>query len=628
MTQPNGISKAMKKPYMGVNMSKRLLICATWVLLAFSGQAHAQQRGYAINLLEVSERGSEWFSADSLDLRGHVRPAIGIVGEWAYRPLTARNSGDDRVLSIIRNQFVMHAGASLVLVDRLRLGLDIPVQAFVDGRAATIGSATVAPPRDEASLGDIRLAADVRLFGEYGEVITGAIGVRVSLPTGNQDTYAGDGQVRISPQFLLAGEYDAFVWAARLGVTIRPNDERFANTYVDSNLSYSLAAGIRAVDRRLVVGPELFAHTSLTHDQFFKKRTTPTELMLGAHYLVSDGVRLGAGFGFGLTSGYGAPQHRGLLSLEWAPGIAGPALPALDRDADGVGDCNDACSFAAGPASSDPAQNGCPPPAADRDHDSVLDRDDACPDQAGVASSDPHTNGCPPPPPAPPDRDHDGILDAEDACPDEAGNPNTDRARNGCPAPKDSDGDGVLDTIDACPNDAGLPDADPKRNGCPKAYLLGNQIKILDQVKFKTNSAEIVAGHESEDVLLAVLAVFNAHSEIKLVQIEGHTDNTGGANRNRELSKNRAESVRVWLIKKGIDPTRLTATGFGPDRPLDSNETELGRKNNRRVEFQVPESPVVATPAAATPVVITPAPATPGVVTPGTPVLVAPAPKR
>lgn len=612
------------KSYMGVHGSNALWVLTAILLFAVtstSGRAHAQ-RGYAINLLEVSERGSEWFSADSLDFRGHVRPAVGLVGEWAYRPLTARNSDDDRVLSIVRNQFVMHAGASLVLLDRLRLGLDIPIQAFVDGRAATLGTQTIPSPGDEASLGDIRLAADVRLFGQYGGVITGALGLRVSLPTGDRDTYAGDGQARITPQFQLAGELGHFVWAGRLGVTIRTNDERFANVYVDSHLSYSLAAGIRALNRRLVIGPELFARTSLTNDQFFKRRSTPTELMLGAHYTVADGLRLGAGFGFGVTSGYGAPQHRGLLSIEWTPVIAAPKAPPPDRDGDGVGDCNDACSFAAGLSSSDPAQNGCPPPPADRDHDSVLDKDDACPDQAGVSSSDPQQNGCPPPPP---DRDRDGILDAEDACPDEAGEPNADRARNGCPAPKDADGDGVLDTVDACPNDAGLADADPKRNGCPKAYLIGNQIKILDQVKFKINSAEIVAGQESEDVLLAVLAVLNAHPEVKLVQIEGHTDNTGGAKRNRELSKSRAESVRSWLVKKGVDPSRLTAAGFGPDRPIDSNETELGRRNNRRVEFQVAASStpstavVVPATTTTTPMVVVPADATPVEIVPATP---------
>jgi len=532
---------------------------AAAITLLACNSARAQQRGYNLNVLELSERGSEWFASDSLDLRGHVRPAIGVVADWAYRPLTARNSVNDRVLSVVRNQFVLHAGASLVLLDRLRLAIDIPIQPLVDGRAATVGGVSVEPPSERGNVGDIRLGADVRLFGVHGDPITGAVGLQVSLPTGDRDAYAGDGQGRISARFQLAGEIDAFVYAARIGVNIRPLEQRFADIYVDTNLSYSIAAGIRAVRRRLVIGPELFAHTSLTHDQFFKRRTTPTELMLGLHYMVVDGLRLGAGFGFGLISAYGSPQHRGLLSVEWTPAVQAALPPPPDRDADGVDDCRDACGFQPGPASSDPAHNGCPAAPADRDHDSVLDPVDACPDEAGVASADP--------------------------------------AKNGCPLPQDADGDGLLDATDACPNDAGAANSDPKRNGCPMAFIRDNQIKILDQVKFKTSSAEILPGHESEDVLLAVHAVLTQHAEIKSVQIEGHTDSTGGANHNRELSKQRANSVRKWLIVHGIDPLRLTTAGFGPDRPIDSNSTDEGRRNNRRVEFLI-AAPPAAIPAA------------------------------
>jgi len=562
------------------------IFCAAAITLLACNSARAQQRGYSLNVLEISERGSEWFASDSLDLRGHVRPAIGVVADWAYRPLTARNSGNDRVLSIVRNQFVLHAGASLVLLDRLRLAVNIPIQPLVDGRAATVGGVSVEPPGDGGSIGDIRLGADVRLFGVHGDPITGAVGLQVSLPSGDRDTYSGDGQARISPRFLLAGELDAFVYAARVSVNIRPEEQRFADIYVDTNVSYSISAGIRAVQRRLVIGPELFGHTSLTHDQFFKRRTTPTELMLGLHYLVVDGLRLGAGFGFGLIPAYGSPQHRGLLSVEWTPAVHAALPPPPDRDADGIDDCRDACGFQPGPASSDPVQNGCPAPPADRDHDSVLDPVDACPDDPGIASADPAKNGCAAPPP-PPDRDHDSILDANDMCPDEPGVASSDPAKHGCPAPKDSDGDGVLDISDACPNDAGPASSDSTRNGCPKAFIRDNQIKILDQVKFKTSSAEILPGQESEDVLLAVLAVLTHHPEIKAVQIEGHTDSSGGVNHNRELSKQRAQSVRKWLVEHGIDPLRLTAAGFGPDRPIDSNSTDEGRRNNRRVEFAI-----------------------------------------
>ena len=80
------------------------------------------------------------------------------------------------------------------------------------------------------------------------------------------------------------------------------------------------------------------------------------------------------------------------------------------------------------------------------------------------------------------------------------------------------------------------------------------------------------------------------HPDIK-VRREDHTDNVAWAQLNRTLSKNRAASVVTWLVKHGIDPSRLRSEGFGPDRPIDDNRTYESRKNNRRVEFHILEEP-------------------------------------
>ena len=69
------------------------------------------------------------------------------------------------------------------------------------------------------------------------------------------------------------------------------------------------------------------------------------------------------------------------------------------------------------------------------------------------------------------------------------------------------------------------------------------------------------------------------------LQINGHTDNTGNAIVNRKISLERANEVRNYLIESGIEENRLFAKGFGPDKPINSNKTELGRSKNRRVEF-------------------------------------------
>ncbi len=312
----------------------------------------------------------------------------------------------------------------------------------------------------------------------------------------------------------------------------------------------------RSPVHKLVLGPELTIATVVSDSNAtFAKTTTPAEALLGGHYTFDSGWRVGAGFGFGLARGFGEPEGRVVASLEWTPPIAAAAVVVVerDRDNDGIPDAEDACPDVPGVKTGDPKTNGCPPPVEkDRDHDGILDKDDACPDVPGVATSDPKTNGCPPP-----------------------------------PKPKDSDADGIPDDKDACPNEAGPADPDPKKNGCPLAHIAadGKQIVILQQVKFAVDKADILP--ESQAILEAVQKILNDHPEIKTMRIEGHTDDKGLAAYNLGLSDRRAHSVETWLVEHGIAKSRLTAKGYGMTRPIDSNTTDEGRRNNRRVEFHI-----------------------------------------
>jgi outer membrane protein OmpA-like peptidoglycan-associated protein len=256
-----------------------------------------------------------------------------------------------------------------------------------------------------------------------------------------------------------------------------------------------------------------------------------------------------------------------------------PKAVAKDSDKDGIPDDEDACRDVAGPKTDDPKTNGCPP---DADGDGIADKDDACPDKRGPRTTDPKTNGCP----LATDADGDGVTDKEDACPSVAGIASADPKTNGCPDP-DPDKDGVLGDKDACPNEAGKPDPDPTKNGCPKAFVQGGLIKILDQVKFQTGSSAIAAGKDNDDTLQAVVNVLQKHPEIKMLSVEGHTDNKGYADQNKKLSAARAASVVDALVKKGIAKERLSSVGFGQEKPIASNDTEAGRKDNRRVEFHI-----------------------------------------
>ena len=539
--------------------------------------AAAQSTGFALSRFEPSERGSEWFALESLDLRGHLRLNAGVVADGAYRPLAIYDTNGNIRSSVVRNQLFVHPGASLVLWERLRASFSIPVVAYQDGNGGTIRGVRYEPPNTPA-IGDLRLGVDVRLFGEYGGPLTFAAGVQVQLPTGSRADFTSDGSVRVEPRLLGAGDVGPIAWAAKLGLQYRDRDERIDNSPLGTELTFAGSLGVRAAGGALVVGPEVFGSTVVTNsDAFFSTRGTPLDGILGFHYTFAEQWRIGAGGGAGLTQGFGSPEARYMASLERVAPFEAAKAPS-DRDGDGVLDGEDACPDVAGVRTSDPKTNGCPP---DRDGDGVYDFDDACPDVPGVLSSDPKKNGCPP------DRDGDGVVDAEDACPDVPGVKTSDPKTNGCPPDPDRDKDGIPNEQDACPDEAGKPSPDPKKNGCPMAFVAQGQIKILEQVKFITGSAAIQPGKDSQEVLEAVLKVLNDHPEIKRLRVEGHTDNAGAAALNKKLSQSRADSVVAWLTKRGIAKERLVATGFGMERPIADNKTAEGRRDNRRVEFHI-----------------------------------------
>jgi OOP family OmpA-OmpF porin len=562
-------------------LRRSFAVLAPLFLATLSSNALAQSApGFAINRFDPSERGSEWFALESLDLRGEARLAFGVVGDWSHKPLVLYGPDGKERQSLIEDQIFFHVGGGIILADRLRLAVNLPVAAKQSGRSAGATS-TIATPND-ASVGDLRLGADVRLFGEYGGAFTTALGVQVHVPTGTQTDYTGDGKVRVVPRLLGAGEIGPFAYALKAGVQYRALDTSFANSPLGTELVLGAAAGFHFIDKKLLIGPEVYGSTVLKDGATFKKVTSPLEALLGAHVTLDD-FRFGAGVGPGLTRGLGTPELRVVGMLEWFPAIAPPPPPPSDRDNDGIIDNDDACPDVAGVRSEDPKKNGCPPPPPDRDNDGILDAQDACPETPGIKTEDPKTNGCPPPPP---DRDKDGVSDPEDACPDQPGVRTEDPKTNGCPPPPpDRDKDGINDPEDACPDTPGPRNEDPKKNGCPEARIEAGEIKILQQVKFKTNSAEILA--ESDSVLSAVQKILAEHQEITGVRIEGHTDNRGGAAMNLNLSTKRAASVLNWLVKRGIDKSRLTSKGFGLTRPIDTNTTDEGRQNNRRVEFHI-----------------------------------------
>ena len=242
------------------------------------------------------------------------------------------------------------------------------------------------------------------------------------------------------------------------------------------------------------------------------------------------------------------PQVAGLKEFNGCP----------DTDGDGIPDKEDACPQEKGLKEF----NGCP----DTDGDGIPDKEDDCPEVAGLKEF----NGCP-------DTDKDGVADKDDKCPEVAG----PVENQGCPWP-DTDGDGVLDKDDLCPNEAG-----PASNkGCPEPN--DDDQKRLNQyaktILFDTGKASIK--FESAEVLNQIINVLKKFPNSRF-SIEGHTDSVGKRAKNIELSQNRADAVKIYLIQGGIDAGRLESKGYGPDKPIASNKNKKGRELNRRVEINL-----------------------------------------
>ncbi len=149
----------------------------------------------------------------------------------------------------------------------------------------------------------------------------------------------------------------------------------------------------------------------------------------------------------------------------------------------------------------------------------------------------------------------------------------------GCPIP-DTDGDGVNDEEDKCVTIPG-----PRENfGCP---VISEEVKkkvnmAANKILFVTGSAKLQT--KSFKGLNEVAQILKDNPGMSL-NIDGHTDNVGSDEKNQVLSDNRANSVKAYLVSKGVEESRISAQGYGETKPIADNKTAAGRQKNRRSEL-------------------------------------------
>ncbi|MCA9675042.1 MAG: OmpA family protein [Kofleriaceae bacterium] len=312
-------------------------------------------------------------------------------------------------------------------------------------------------------------------------------------------------------------------------------------------------------------------------------RCAPVELAMAESHNDFAKQELSEGNYYQAKRELGVAETNARLAIERSPkDVCNPAdepepTPEGPKDTDGDGytDDVDECPRKAEDFDGFQDQDGCP--EDDNDADGIADKIDDCPlepeDRDGFEDAD----GCPDP-----DNDKDGIADKIDQCPDQAEDADGFEDDDGCPD-CDDDGDGVPECpepLDKCPGEKG-----DGPDGCPQYQLVvvtETKIELKQTVYFDTDKTKIKK--VSFPLLDDVARALADHPNIS-VRIEGHTDSQGSNKHNLKLSQGRAESVRKYLIEKGIDGGRMEAKGFGEDVPIADNRTKEGRAQNRRVEF-------------------------------------------
>ncbi|HCP46525.1 MAG TPA: hypothetical protein DIU15_10800 [Deltaproteobacteria bacterium] len=497
-------------------------------------------------------------------------------------------------------------------------GLLLGVSVFVSGRA-------------EAQM--IPRSVEVDLFGSYFSFMArGGEGRDATVKLENfQDNF--EGGARIGFHF---AEFIAF--EATFGmVQTSTDDTRRSADYINAHFDavahlpfphvvpyFALGAGFQhynimeeyargegPADFTLVYRDPYDDHPRLDSGNYLTYRSADGDFLVdaggGAKFVLYENVETGVGFSVGLrvdvrwklsigdaTPGDGIPtldferdDDGNAVATDWNGvfhhvSVGGGVFVLLgggigpDRDGDKITNRKDACPDDPEDMDDFEDEDGCPD--NDNDKDGVVDSRDDCPLEPEDKDTWEDQDGCPDI-----DNDSDGFFDAQDACPLDAEDKDGFEDTDGCPE-LDNDGDGFLDENDSCPRAMETFNSYLDRDGCPDEVPadLVEFAGAIPAIQFEVNSARLK--RSALPILKKAANALNRYPDLH-VEVAGHASSEGQADANMRLSQDRTVSVRDYLIDRGVDPSRVSARGYGETRPVAPNDTEAGRRANRRVEF-------------------------------------------
>ena len=535
---------------------------------------------------------SDNFHLQSAVVGGHGAWAANAVFSYAQDPLLHLGTpGGEH--GVITGSSRLELGAAVALLDKFELGASMP---FYSQSGEALGDPQMEYTADPA---DGTATGDLRIFGKVGIVKRALAGnglfalggsVALTIPTATDGMLTGGDNPTARMLGLVSLVPGAFenriTLTANAGAVIRAPAE-YKNLEQKSGVAWGLGTTVRIADP-LWLAAEVFGELSPSGRAKMDGSTTvlsPIEWLGGVRWRPDHRFTISIAAGRGLTSAAGSPALRGVVALTVTPRAdaikpiraARDAAPDVDSDGDGVFDRADGCDNEPEDADLFDDGDGCPDP--DNDRDGIADAGDRCALEPEDKDNYDDEDGC-----VDKDNDRDGIVDAMDKCPGEAEDKDGFRDADGCGEP-DNDGDGIVDAKDRCANQRESINGNQDEDGCPDpgfglVVLTPDRIDLMEAVQFQ--GAKL--SKTSFNLLGQIAATLRAHPEVLRVRIGVHVAAGRDEERDLELSEQRGQAIREWLVEWGIAESRLDVRGFGSTKPLGG-----ARMLDNRVELVIME---------------------------------------
>ena len=513
--------------------------------LLFGTVAHAQDGLPAFDVQNVRPTIDAKYTLLTDD--AGLAPSGTLMGRFvlstAADMLTFRPDGSKEDVSILGNLVT----ADLILgytVSRFRIGLDVPVVLASSSDVLDTGG----------GLGDLAIDLRGTIADPEGSPVGLAVSTRFGAPTATVDLPIGGTGIGYEVAVIVDKRIGDITAVTNLGFRGRPPAE-LDNITVGNQIATRFGLGYR-LSKVAGVSTDVVGH--LTASDMGSTAGGAWEGMVGGWYRFNDRIVTRLGLGAGLSQGIGTSAYRSLLSVGYEPEVV-----------------------------------------VDTDNDGLPDREDRCPDQAEDFDGHEDADGCP-----------DALNPVRLLFRDPYGYPVDDLVLSMVNEDDDTEagGSAKVDTLltagvwsvtgtapgfDDFEDDFTVEEGEPfeavfvlnPAAPPPQVRVTRQAIRITDKIYFEVNENTIRP--DSFAILSAIATTMLAHPEVKRVRVEGHSDSRSSDAYNLELSQERSEAVRQFLIEKGVSPDRLVAVGKGEREPLDSRENPDAWELNRRVEFLI-----------------------------------------